>query len=149
MVTLERDVIQIRDAARAVARRLGLHRLPPLGAMIETPAAALTVPDLIRHVDFLSIGSNDLTQYTLAAGRENPSVNSYFLDDHPAVLRLLTWIVRDAGTTPVALCGEVAGRPAALPALVQTGLRSFSVASSLLPAVRQAIAASWAVELPP
>jgi phosphoenolpyruvate-protein kinase (PTS system EI component) len=107
--------------------------------MVETPAAALTVGTLAKHVDFLSIGSNDLTQYTLAAGRENPSVTDYFIDDHPAVLRLMAIVVKDAGSTPVSLCGELAGKTGAIPELLRIGLRSLSVASSLLVEVRQTI----------
>jgi phosphotransferase system enzyme I (PtsI) len=107
--------------------------------MVETPAAALTVRSLVKHVDFLSIGSNDLTQYTLAAGRENALVNDYFLDDHPSVLRLMEIVIKDAGSIPVSLCGELAGRVGAIPELLQIGLRSLSVASSLVIEVRQTI----------
>lgn len=142
MVTLESDVVQVIDRCRKLAAEMGVDKTPQIGAMIETPAAALTVGALAKHLDFLSIGSNDLTQYTLAAGRENPSVTDYFIDDHPAVLRLMEMVIKDAGATPVSLCGELAGRSAAIPALLRTGLRSLSVASSLLTEVRQAIRGS-------
>jgi phosphotransferase system enzyme I (PtsI) len=139
MVTLESDVAQVIDRCRKLAAEMGVEKIPPIGAMIETPAAALTVRSLVQHVDFLSIGSNDLTQYTLAAGRENALVNDYFIDDHPAVFRLMEIVVRDAKTTPVSLCGELAGRKEAIPGLLRIGLRSLSVASSLLEKVRQTI----------
>ena len=84
---------------------MGIGELPRIGAMIETPAAALSTPSLKKHVNFLSIGSNDLTQYTMAAGRENPPVTEYFMDDHPTILRLIGLVVREAGDTPVFLCG--------------------------------------------
>lgn len=70
-----------------------IRKLPRIGSMIETPAAALSVPSLKKHVDFFSIGSNDLTQYSMAAGRENPLVTEYFIDDHPAALRLIELVV--------------------------------------------------------
>jgi phosphotransferase system enzyme I (PtsI) len=96
----------------------------------------------VKHADFLCIGSNDLTQYTLAAGRENPSVTDYFIDDHAAVLRLMEIVIKDAGGTPVSLCGELAGKTGAIPELLRIGLRSLSVASSLLPEVRRTIRAA-------
>ncbi len=139
MVTLESDVIRVVETCRKIAKDMGIHDIPPIGAMIETPAAALGVGLLVKHVEFLSIGSNDLTQYTLAAGRENPLVTEYFLDDHPAVLRLIGLAIADAGSIPISLCGELAGRPAAIPALLRVGLRSLSVASSLLSDVRRSI----------
>jgi phosphoenolpyruvate-protein phosphotransferase len=139
MVTLESDVVQVVDRCRKLAAEMGLTQIPPIGAMIETPAAALTVGSLTKHVDFLSIGSNDLTQYTLAAGRENPCVTDYFIDDHPAVLRLMAIAIKDAGATPISLCGELAGRKGAIPDLLRIGLRALSVASSLLTEVRQTI----------
>lgn len=139
MVTMESDVVRVIDMCRKLAVSMGVHDLPPIGAMVETPSAALTVARLAKHVDFLSIGSNDLTQYTLAAGRENPSVIEYFQDDHESVLRLIAMTVADAGDIPVSLCGELAGRCAAVPALLGAGLRSLSVASSLLAEVRRTI----------
>ena len=139
MVTLESDVIRVVETCRMIAKDMGMGAMPPIGAMIETPAAALTVGRLVQHVDFLSIGTNDLTQYTLAAGRENPLVSDYFHDDHPSVLRLIALAIADAGSTPVSLCGELAGRSAAIPALLRVGLRTLSVASTLLCDVRKTI----------
>ena len=93
----------------------------------------------MNHVDFLSIGSNDLTQYTMAAGRENPLVTEYFIDDHPTILRLIELVVRESGDTPVSLCGELAGRIDVIPRLLRTGIRSLSVAAALVPDVKNAI----------
>jgi phosphoenolpyruvate-protein phosphotransferase len=139
MVTTVSDVVEIAARLRELADDIGLHELPRLGAMIETPAAALSIPALKPHVDFFSIGSNDLTQYTMAAGRESPTVAEYFMDDHPAILRLIELVVREAGDTPVCLCGELAGRIEVLPGVLNTGLRSLSVAASLIPDVKHAI----------
>jgi phosphoenolpyruvate-protein phosphotransferase (PTS system enzyme I) len=107
--------------------------------MIETPAAALSIPFLKNHVDFFSIGSNDLTQYTVAAGRENPMVTEYFIDNHPAVLRLIEMVVRESSDVPVSLCGELAGRIDVMSSLLKTGIRSLSVPAALVPDVKNAI----------
>lgn len=141
MVTLESDAAEVVAACRKIARTMGISAIPPIGAMVETPAAALTIPALAKHVDFFSLGSNDLTQYTLAAGRENPSVTDYFIDSHPAVLRLVELAVTEAGSVPISMCGELASRLEAIPGLLRIGLRSLSVPSSLLAQVRQAIRA--------
>jgi phosphoenolpyruvate-protein kinase (PTS system EI component) len=139
MVTLVNDIVEIRQRLAAVAKEMGQEKLPLLGAMIETPAAALTVPDIIRYADFLSIGTNDLAQYTMAAGRENPLVSDYYLEDHPAVLRLLRIIVDEAGKVPVDLCGELGGQLDAVPTLLKLGIRALSVAPPLVPGVKQAV----------
>ena len=139
MVTTESDVVQVVGRLHELAAEMGLRELPRIGAMIETPAAALSIPALKKHVDFFSIGSNDLTQYTMAAGRENPMVTEYFIDDHPAVLRLIELVVREAGDTPVSLCGELAGRTAVMPSLLKTGILSLSVSAALVPDVKKAI----------
>lgn len=139
MVTTENDVLEIVAKLRDLAADIGLHQLPRLGAMIETPAAALSIPALKQYVDFFSIGSNDLTQYTMAAGRESPTVTEYFIDDHPAILRLIELVVREAGDTPVSLCGELAGRVEVISSVLRTGIRSLSVAASLVPDVKNAV----------
>jgi len=85
------------------------------------------------------VGTNDLTQYTLAVGRDDHTVNRYYLDTHSSLLRLLGIIVADAGATPLTLCGELAGREEMLPQLLALGFRSFSVAPSLIPGVKELI----------
>ena len=109
--------------------------------MIETPAAALAIPAIARHVDFLSVGTNDLTQYTFAAGRDDPNVNGYFQDAHASLLRLLEIIVDDAADLPLTLCGELAGREELLPRLLAIGFRSLSIAPPLIPAIKDRIRA--------
>ena len=139
MVTVERDVIRILSRLHQFAAEMGIHKLPRIGAMIETPASALSVAILKKHVDFFSIGSNDLTQYTMAAGRENPLVERYFLDNHPTVLRLIALVVEEAGDTPVSICGELAGRTEAIQSVLATGIRSVSVAAASVPGLKHAI----------
>ncbi|HEV3418290.1 MAG TPA: putative PEP-binding protein, partial [Pirellulales bacterium] len=89
MITLEEDIQRMRETFDAMGVERKLTRLPELGAMVETPAAALAIPALLRHADFLCVGTNDLTQYTLAAARDDAAVNSYYRDSHESVMRLL------------------------------------------------------------
>lgn len=139
MVTMESDVIRVVERMQQLAAEMGIHEWPRIGAMIETPAAALSIDSLKKHLDFFSIGSNDLTQYTMAAGRENPLVNEYFISDHPTILRLIELVVRESGDTPVSLCGELAGRIEVMPSLLKTGITSLSVPALSIPDVKHAI----------
>jgi phosphoenolpyruvate-protein phosphotransferase len=139
MVTTESDVIQVVERMHQLAAEMGIRELPRIGAMIETPAAALSIHSLKKHMDFFSIGSNDLTQYTMAAGRENPMINEYFIHDHPAILRLIELVVRESGDTPVSLCGELAGRIDVMPRLLKTGITSLSVPALWVPVVKNTI----------
>jgi phosphotransferase system enzyme I (PtsI) len=139
MVTLAAEMERVGELLAGATASVGVDRRPPLGAMIETPAAALCAAELMEHADFLSIGTNDLTQYTMAAGREDPLVSDYFRDDHPAVLRLVRLVSEAVGDAPLALCGELAGRANALPILIGAGIRSLSVAPPLVPAVKAAV----------
>ena len=107
--------------------------------MVETPAAALAIPALLKHVDFFCVGTNDLTQYTLAAARDDASVNDYYLDSHESVMRLLGIILADANGHPVTLCGELAGREAIVPRLLQMGFRALSVAPAVIPTTKAMI----------
>jgi phosphoenolpyruvate-protein kinase (PTS system EI component) len=107
--------------------------------MIETPAAALNVPAIGRHADFLSVGTNDLTQYTLAVGRDDPTVNRYYQDDHVSIRRRLRMIVAEAGEKPLTLCGELAGREERIPPLLAMGFRSLSRAPPLIPGAKELI----------
>ncbi|MET0253932.1 MAG: putative PEP-binding protein, partial [Terrimicrobiaceae bacterium] len=139
MIALERDIQKIREIFEIVAREMGLQQLPPFGAMIETPAAALTVAAIARHSDFLCVGTNDLTQYTLAAGRDDAAVSEYYIDDHPALLRLLEIAVREAGSKPITICGELGGREDVIPRLLRIGFRGLSIAPPLIPATKELI----------
>jgi len=116
--------------------------MPPLGIMVETPAAAVAI-DLIA-AEFFSIGSNDLTQYVMAASRDAGGRVAALNDPlHPAVLRLIGQVVRhNAATgTPVSLCGDMASDPRAVDALLRLGLRRLSVAPAALGRVKLAVAA--------
>jgi phosphotransferase system enzyme I (PtsI) len=139
MVALERDIQRVRELLGGVAQEMGLQALPPFGAMIETPAAALTVVEIAKHADFFCVGTNDLTQYTLAVGRDDSTVSDYYIDDHPALLRLLGIIVREADGKSVTICGELGGREDVIPQLLRMGFRGLSIAPPLIPATKDLI----------
>lgn len=132
------------EAAKArvevLAANLGVA-LPPIGAMVEVPAAALDAGRLAARADFLSIGTNDLIQYTLAADRNDSRVAHVYDPLHPAVLRLIRYVARVGrrGLCRVAVCGEMAGEPALLTVLLGMGLREFSMAAGLLRAAREVV----------
>ena len=139
MVTIDRDMQQMRALLAAVAHEMGIEKLPPLGAMIETPAAALTVGQIAKHADFLSVGTNDLTQYTLVAGRDNATVSDYYEETHPSMLRLLGIIIAEASGKPVTICGELAGREEVIPTVLELGFRALSVSPPLIPTTKELI----------
>ncbi|AZO20291.1 phosphoenolpyruvate--protein phosphotransferase [Mesorhizobium sp. M1E.F.Ca.ET.045.02.1.1] len=123
-------------AARGIA-----HEMPPLGIMVEVPSVAIA-PEAFANVAFFSIGSNDLTQYVMAAARDNASVAHLNSVRHPAVLRLIASVAafgREKGI-PVSLCGDAGGDPAAIPLLLEAGLRDLSVAPAQLAMAKAAIA---------
>jgi len=140
MVSLASEMAHVAQALATESRALGIGK-PPLGAMVETPAAALSMHEIVCHSDFVSVGTNDLTQYTFAADRENPAVSEYFLDDHPAVRRLLRMVYDGARDLPVSVCGELGANTDALPQLVRIGIRAVSVAPPLIPEVKACIRA--------
>lgn len=112
--------------------------LPPIGVMIEIPAAVYQVRELARQVDFLSVGSNDLTQYLLAVDRNNPRVADLYDFLHPAVLQALQIVVAGghAEGKPVTICGEMAGDPAAAVLLMAMGFDGLSMNATNLPKVK-------------
>ena len=133
MLALAKD--QLREA------RVKFDDALQVGGMIEIPAAALALGPFLRHLDFLSIGTNDLIQYTLAIDRSDEAVASLYDPLHPAVLRLVTLTIlggRRAGL-PVALCGEMAGDPALTRLLLGMGLRQLSMHPAQLLEVKQQV----------
>ncbi len=136
LVAVRALLARLRDALRGEGHATAAH--VPLGAMIEVPAAALALPAIGDLVDFLSIGTNDLVQYVLAADRDNEALGDLYSPMHPAVLRLLKEVIAFGARRglPVSVCGEVAGDPVLAPALLALGLRDFSLHPSGLLALR-------------
>lgn len=140
------------DRARASLDRRGLAYGPVLlGAMIEIPAAALNLRPFLKHFDFLSLGTNDLIQYTLAVDRTDESVAHLYEPLHPAVLRLVADTIAQARSKGkgVAVCGEMAGDVALTHLLLGLGLRSFSMHPSRILAVKEEILRADTRELAP
>ncbi|MDO5693439.1 MAG: phosphoenolpyruvate--protein phosphotransferase [Pseudomonadota bacterium] len=137
-----RQTLELLDRARAqLDARGAVHGRVLLGAMIEIPAAALQLRLFLRHFDFLSIGTNDLIQYTLAIDRADESVAHLYDQLHPAVLRLIADTIAEGARQGkmVAVCGEMAGDPEMTRLLLGLGLRSFSMHPSQILQVKQEV----------
>ena len=120
-----------------------------IGGMIEIPAAALSLGPFLRRLDFLSIGTNDLIQYTLAIDRTDGSVAHLYDPLHPAVLKLIVQTIQSAQRVgmPIAVCGEMAGDPKLTKLLLGMGLREFSMHPSQLLEVKQQVMMADATQL--
>ena len=140
-VTSVDEIRAARQLIEAIAKELGGAPAVPVGAMIEVPAAALTVDQLALEADFLSVGTNDLIQYTLAVDRTDERLAGYYAPGTPAVLRLLRGaaIAARRAKRPLSVCGEMAADPVMVAVLVGLGFRSFSMATSAIPVVKQGI----------
>ena len=145
-----KQTLALLDQARAQLDARGVAFGPlKIGAMIEVPAAALSVKMFLRYFDFLSIGTNDLIQYTLAIDRADESVAHLYDPLHPAVLRLIADTIAEATAQgkDVCVCGEMAGDPALTRLLLGLGLRSFSMHPTQILAVKQEVLRSDAKRL--
>lgn len=129
MVTEVDELLHIRQRLDALAAELGLEERPQLGVMIEVPAAALLAEQLAEHADFLSIGTNDLSQYTLAMDRDHAGLAARVDALHPALLRLIAQTCAGAARHGrwVGVCGALASDPLATPVLIGLGVRELSV----------------------
>ena len=148
MVNSLDEIALVRRTLADVRAELAAHDVPmaddvPLGIMVEVPAVALMAERFARAVDFFSIGTNDLTQFTLAVDRGNDMVGSRYRELHPAVLRLIAQSVEAAGThgIPVSVCGELAADPRVTPLLVGLGVDVLSASPAYLPLVKRVLRA--------
>ena len=146
MISGVAEVVQANDILRQVMGDLKKEGIPfdeniHVGAMIEIPSAALTAEMIAPEVDFFSIGSNDLIQYTMAVDRVNEKVAGLYEPTHPAILRLIRGVVEAAHNNNiwVGVCGEMAGEPLFTPLLLGMGIDELSAASSSLPRVKEVI----------
>jgi phosphotransferase system enzyme I (PtsI) len=144
MVTDAEDLAWARGQVRAAAEQLAAegiaHRADlPIGAMIETPAAAIMADQLARHAAFFSIGSNDLAQYTLAVDRSSGELAARYPHASPAVLRMISQAASAAARAriSVCVCGELAAIPSAAPILAGLGVHQLSMAPPAIPAVKE------------
>lgn len=142
MITTVEEVRKTKAMVRRAAQQLRAENKPfaevPLGMMLEVPAAAISINDMLPLVDFVSIGSNDLVQYLMAADRDNPKVSHLCQPLAPPVLRVLATVIKacNKANKPVTLCGEMAAQPRAFVLLFAMGLRSFSMSASFIPSMK-------------
>lgn len=149
MVLGSADLSQAIAALREAADAVGADNLPRVGAMIETPSSVFTIDEIARQADFVSIGTNDLTQFILAADRNALEVHEDYSPLHPAVLRAIRHVVDAASRNgkPVCVCGEAAADPATACLLVGMGVRELSMNPVAAPRVRQTLSATHLSDL--
>jgi phosphotransferase system enzyme I (PtsI) len=146
LITNLHELMQAKMILRDVMEDLDEESIPynrdmPVGIMIETPSAALTAPSLAVDVNFFSIGTNDLTQYTLAVDRGNELVSMLYSSADPAVLRLIRTVTQDAHKAQIGLsvCGEMASEPEHVMLLLGMGVRKLSLSVPMIPEIKQII----------
>jgi phosphoenolpyruvate-protein kinase (PTS system EI component) len=144
MISTLEEVRQLKRVVQRTQMNLKREGVPfgekmPVGIMLEVPAAALCIDALLDEVDFISIGSNDLIQYIMAADRDNPKVAHLCEPFSPAVLRLLAQVIQSCNdrSKPVTLCGEMASRPRCFLPLFGMGLRSLSMSPAFVPTLKE------------
>jgi phosphotransferase system enzyme I (PtsI) len=145
MITAVEEVEAAQEILHQVQAELSAAKIPfanhiPLGIMIETPAAALISDELARHVDFFSVGTNDLTQYTLALDRQNPGLDKFFKPHHPALLKLIALAAKNAHAAGIwiGICGELGADPDLTQQFLELGIDELSVApAKILPLRRK------------
>ena len=143
MITTLEEMRRVRALVRRTERQLKREGKPvghvPIGMMLEVPAAAVTLDTIMEVVEFVSIGSNDLIQYLMAADRDNPKVNHLCQPLSLPVLRVLNQIIHTCNQAriPVTLCGEMAGQPRAFVLLLGMGLRQFSMSPAFVPRMKR------------
>lgn len=143
MVTTVEEIRRLRGMVRRSYKSLVEQGKPtikvPMGMMLEVPAAAVTISTMLDLVDFVSIGSNDLIQYLMAADRDNPKVSHLCQPLSPAVLHVLNSVISAClrARKPVTVCGEMAGQPKSFLLLLGMGLRSFSMSPAFVPSIKQ------------
>jgi phosphoenolpyruvate-protein phosphotransferase len=144
MVSTLEEVQRLKRVVRRTETALRRQGIPfgdcvPVGVMIEVPAAAVCIDALLEQVDFVSIGSNDLIQYLMAADRDNPKVAHLCEPFSPALFRILNQVIKACNEQgkPVTLCGEMAGRPRCFLPLFGMGLRRFSMSPAFVPSIKE------------
>lgn len=143
MITALEEMRRVAAMVNRIRRQLRKEKKPfgpmPIGLMLEVPAAAVSIESLLEVVDFVSIGSNDLVQYLMAADRDNPRVSHLCQPLSPPVLRVLSDVILACqnANKPVTLCGEMAGSPRAFVLLYGMGLKSFSMSPAFIPSIKE------------
>jgi len=139
MISKLSEVLDTKKIIQEIAQELGMGKTWEIGVMIETPSAAIIASDISEEVDFLSIGTNDLIQYTLAVDRINEHVSYLYTPFHPAILRLISGVIEAAhnNNIPVSVCGEMASQLSCVPLLVGMGVDELSMNIHSIPKVKK------------
>jgi phosphoenolpyruvate-protein phosphotransferase (PTS system enzyme I) len=153
MISTLEEVRTIKRMLRHTKTQLKDSKIPyvddiPFGVMLEVPAAALAIHSLLREVDYVSIGSNDLIQYVMAADRDNPKVAHLCEPFSPPIFKLLRHVIGACAKQkkPVTLCGEMAGRPRCVLPLLGMGLRQFSMSPAFVPTIKEFVRSATCAE---
>lgn len=146
MVSSLSELLEAKALVKEVQSELKKNKVPynakiKIGCMIEVPSAAIIADLLAQECDFLSIGTNDLVQYSLAADRSDQTLSAFYTPAHPGILRLIKMIVKAASQfgIPVSICGEVASEPRFVPLLIGLGIHELSVAARFLPEIKSTV----------
>ncbi len=144
MISMEEEVIKINEIINEVQSELisegvSIDKKVQIGAMIEVPSAAINAENLANHLDFMSIGTNDLTQYTLAVDRGNEKICSLYQQQHPSIWKLIQFTSEAAKktNTPLTVCGELAGDVLGACGLMGLGINNLSMLSTSIPKVKE------------
>ncbi len=147
MITNLEELLYVNKLVKETRHNLRREGVPfgedvKTGVMVEVPAAAICIDAILRETDFISIGSNDLIQYLVAADRDNPKVAHLCESLNPAIFRVLQTILAACHRTgtPVTLCGEMAGQPRSVLVLFGMGLRRFSMSPAFIPTIKALLA---------
>lgn len=143
MISVPEEIMAVKEILQEVQIELTKAKIPhneqiPVGVMVEVPSIIFLLPVLSQELDFLSIGTNDLTQYLLAADRENETVAKYRSAQHPGVLNALQYIIQNVDIE-VGMCGELAGDPLMTNLLLAFGLKELSMNNSVIPRIKETI----------
>ena len=146
MVAHYEDIIAVKEILAEIIEDLSnwygkKFKMPEIGAMVEMPSTVWQLEEILREVDFVSIGTNDLVQYIFAVDRGNAKVSDYFKPMHPVVLKTLKHILDTSKRfrKPVSLCGEIAGNPIFVPLLLGLGLKELSMPPMMIPKIKPII----------
>jgi phosphoenolpyruvate-protein kinase (PTS system EI component) len=141
MVSVPKEMNAVKEVLREIEHETGSHAKLRMGAMIETPAAVANIDEIAGISDFLSIGTNDLIQYAMAAGRENMSMVEYYHEGAETIIKLIRDVVKSAErhSIPCCVCGEMAGEEQYTESLLRAGITELSVTPSRIPFIKEKI----------
>jgi phosphoenolpyruvate-protein kinase (PTS system EI component) len=141
MITLPKEMQEIRNVIKTFQKNTKSKVDCEIGAMIETPASVANIEEIAKASDFLSIGTNDLIQYTMAVGRENMSMAEYYHEGAETIMKLISDVVQvaDKLSVPCSVCGEIAGDAEYVEQLLRSGVKELSVSPSRIPLIKEKI----------